>query len=65
MAEPPPPPPPAEPSSTPTIELGQSIGQVIDVLGQPSRIVKLSAREIYFFSNLKITLTGGKVSDVQ
>jgi hypothetical protein len=65
MLEPPPPPAPAEASPIAKIELGQAVEQVIAALGQPSRIVRLSTREIYFFDNLKITLKNGKVSDVE
>ncbi|HUA84633.1 MAG TPA: hypothetical protein VMB85_12285 [Bryobacteraceae bacterium] len=63
---PPPPPPADEPAAPPkTIALGQTTDQVVASLGQPSKIVKLGAKEIYFYKDLKVTFTGGKVSDVQ
>lgn len=68
MAEPPPPPlpPSAEPQTPPkTIEVGQTIEQVIAALGQPAKIVKLGTKELYFYKDLKITFVNGKVSDVE
>ena len=65
---PPPPPPPlaAEPPPPPkTIEQGQTGEQVIAAFGQPARIVKLGAKVIYFYKDLKVTLTNGKVSNVE
>ena len=68
MAEPPPPPlpPSAEPQTPPkTIEVGQTIEQVVAALGQPAKIVKLGTKELYFYKDLKITFVNGKVSDVE
>lgn len=68
MAEPPPPPlpPPAEPQAPPkTIEVGQTVEQVVAALGQPVKIVKLASKEMYFYKDLKITFVNGKVSDVE
>ena len=66
MAEPPPPPPPpADQPVTKTIEQGQTAEQVIAALGPPVKIVKLGAKEIYFYKDLKVTLTGGKVTDIE
>ena len=33
--------------------------------GQPTKIVKLGAKEIYYYQDLKVTFVAGKVSDVQ
>lgn len=57
-----PPPPPAPPK---TIELGQTIKQVIAAFGQPKKVVKLNTRAIYSYKDLNVTFTDGKVSDVQ
>lgn len=63
---PPPPPPADEPAAPPkTIALGQTTDQVVASLGQPTKIVKLGAKEIYYYTDLKVTFRGGKVSDVQ
>jgi hypothetical protein len=38
---------------------------VIAAFGQPLRTAKVGAKEIFFYKDLKVTFTGGKVSDVQ
>ncbi|MGA8025792.1 MAG: hypothetical protein WB992_01515 [Bryobacteraceae bacterium] len=58
----PPPPPPADPK---TIALKQTKDEVIANFGQPDKIIKLGAKEIYVYKDMKVTFTGGKVSDVQ
>lgn len=63
---PPPPPPSDQPPAAPkTIELGQSRDVVVATLGQPSKDIKLGAKEILVYSDMKVTLIGGQVSDVQ
>ena len=58
--------PQASPQAEPTrIELGQTIEQVVAVLGQPGRIVNLGEKQMYMYKDLKITFLSGKVSDVQ
>lgn len=54
-----------EASAPKTIELGQSIAQVEAILGKPETVVKLGARTIYTYKNMKVIFTDGKVSDVQ
>jgi hypothetical protein len=63
-AEPAPAPAPA-PAPPASIELGQTIDQVVGALGQPDKIVKLGAKQIYVYKDLKVTFVDGKVSDVQ
>jgi len=48
-----------------TIQLGQTIEQVKDALGQPEKIVDLGQKQIYVYKDLKITFINGKVADVQ
>jgi hypothetical protein len=48
-----------------TISLGQTIDQVQTLLGDPKSIVDLGAKKMYLYKDLKITFTGGRVSDVQ
>jgi hypothetical protein len=55
--------PPAAPA--PTISLGQTTAQVAAVLGDPIRKAVLGAKEIYFYKDMKVTFTKGKVTDVQ
>ena len=59
----PPPPPPDTPP--PTIALGQTKGQVIAGFGQPTRIAKLGVKEIFYYKDMKVTFTNGKVSNVE
>jgi len=54
-----PPPPPQ------TIQLGQTIDEVVAAIGQPDKIVNLGAKQIYVYKDLKVTFLKGKVSDVQ
>ncbi len=62
-----PPPPPADETAGPpkTISLGQSKDEVTANFGAPQKIVKLGAKEIYYYKDLKVTFVAGKVSDVQ
>jgi hypothetical protein len=63
---PPPPPPADQPAAPPvTVSLGQTPDQVIAALGQPQKIVKLPKKETYYYKDLKVIFTAGKVSDVQ
>jgi hypothetical protein len=59
-----PPPPPAD-APPPTIEIGQTKNQVIVGFGQPARIAKLGAKEIFYYKDMKVTFTNGKVSNVE
>jgi hypothetical protein len=63
----PPPPPPADAPAAPpqTISLGQTTAEVIAIFGQPQKIVNLGAKQTYYYKDLKVIFTGGKVSDVQ
>jgi hypothetical protein len=59
---PPPPPPPADPK---VISLGQTVDQVTANFGQPTKVMKLGAKQIYVYPDMKVTFVGGKVTDVQ
>lgn len=48
-----------------TISIGQSPAQVIAGKGQPRQIVKLGAKQIYVYPDIKIYFQGGKVVDVR
>jgi hypothetical protein len=39
--------------------------QVTANFGQPTRIAKLGAKVIYYYSDMKVTFVDGQVSDVQ
>lgn len=58
----PPPPPPADPK---TVSLGQKPDEVIAALGQPEKIVKLGAKQTYYYKDMKVIFVNGKVTDVQ
>jgi hypothetical protein len=58
------PPPPPSDVPPPTIALGQTKDQVIASFGQPVRMAKLGAKEIYYYKDMKVTFTSGKVSNV-
>jgi hypothetical protein len=58
-----PPPPPAD-APPPTIAISQARDQVTAAFGQPARIAKLGVKEIYYYKDMKVTFTNGKVSNV-
>jgi hypothetical protein len=49
----------------PSVELGQTIDQVVAALGPPEKKVNLGNKQIYVYKDLKVTFIGGKVADVQ
>jgi hypothetical protein len=53
------------PTTPKTIALGQTKDDVIAALGQPQKVVNLGAKEIYIYSDMKVTFLNGKVADVQ
>jgi hypothetical protein len=59
--------PPAPPSDAPppTIALGQTKNQVTAAFGQPVRMAKLGVKEIFYYKDMKVTFTNGKVSNVE
>ncbi|MGA3011743.1 MAG: hypothetical protein ABSD72_15910 [Terracidiphilus sp.] len=59
------PPPPPSDAPPPTIALGQTKSQVTAAFGQPVRMAKLGVREIYYYKDMKVTFTNGKVSNVE
>jgi hypothetical protein len=59
-----PPPPPAD-AAPPTIAVGQTKDQVSAAFGQPVRMAKLGAKEIFYYKDMKVTFTNGKVSNVE
>jgi hypothetical protein len=64
--EAPPPPPDQPPAPPPTIAVGMSKDQVIAIMGQPKKIATLSAiKQIYLYADFKVTLTSGKVSNIE
>jgi hypothetical protein len=62
---PPPPPPDAPPAAPKTITRGQTKDQVTAILGQPLKKATMGAKEIYYYSDMKVILVNGKVTDAQ
>ena len=62
---PPPPPPDAPPPEPKTLKLGQPKDQVVAIFGQPTKVVKLGAKEIDYYPDMKVTFVNNKVTDVQ
>ena len=62
---PPPPPADAPPPAPPTIAIGQTMDQVTAGFGQPLKVAKLGAKTIFYYKDMKVTFTNGKVSDVE
>jgi len=55
-----------EPQPEPqTIRIGQTTDAVVAAIGKPDKLVDLGNKQIYIYKDMKITFTGGKVSDVQ
>jgi hypothetical protein len=53
-------------SSSPTqINVGQTISEVVGIMGSPRRVVNLGSKKIYVYSDMKITFVNGRVTDVQ
>jgi len=52
-------------SPTVNISLGMSIDDVVAALGKPQQIADLGSKKTYFYSNMKVIFTDGKVTDVQ
>ncbi len=59
------PPPPPPDTTPPTIEIGQTKDQVTAAFGQPVRVAKLGVKEIFYYKDMKVTFTNGKVSNVE
>ena len=55
----------AAPAATKTIALGQTKDQVLQNFGQPTKVVQLGAKEIDYYSDMKVTFTNNKVTNVE
>ena len=58
-------PPAAQEQTTTDIGVGQTLENVVAILGQPERKAVAGPRQIYFYKDMKVTFLDGKVSDVQ
>ena len=57
-------PPPAA-GGPASVTLGMTIDQVTALLGQPQVVGDVGSRKTYFYGNMKVVFTDGKVSDIQ
>ena len=53
------------PQETKTIALGQTKDQVVQNFGQPTKVVQLGAKEIDYYTDMKVTFTNNKVTNVE
>jgi hypothetical protein len=59
-----PPPPPADQPPA-TARIGQTKDEVVANFGQPARIANVGTKQILYYPDFKVTLVGGKVTDIQ
>ena len=52
-------------SGTKTAELGQTPDRLKAAVGAPDKIIKIGAKAVYVYKDLKVVFVDGKVSDVQ
>jgi hypothetical protein len=50
---------------TKTVKLGQTLEEVVAILGKPEKTIELGEKAIYFYKDMKITFRDGKVADVE
>ena len=55
----------AAPAATKTIALGQTKDQVLQSFGQPTKVVQLGVKEIDYYTDMKVTFTNNKVTNVE
>jgi hypothetical protein len=53
------------PAETKTIALGQTKDEVLQAFGQPTKVVQLGKKEIDYYSDMKVTFTNNKVTNVE
>lgn len=64
-SEPPPPPEPPRTSAAVELKMGMTADQVRAAKGQPVSSTKLGAKEILVYRDIRVTLTSGKVTNVE
>jgi hypothetical protein len=52
-------------SAPASVEVGQTMQQVKNELGDPARVANLGPKSIYYYNGMKVIFKDGKVSDVQ
>jgi hypothetical protein len=56
---------PAPPAAPKTVSLGQTKDQVVAILGQSQKVASVGAKEIDYYTDMKVIFVDGKVTDVQ
>jgi hypothetical protein len=51
--------------SVPTLTRGQTAGEVVALLGDPTRIINLGFRQIFVYPDMRVTFIGGRMSDAR
>ena len=51
--------------ATKTISIGQTKDQVVQNFGQPTKVVQLGSKEIDYYTDMKVTFTNNKVTNVE
>jgi hypothetical protein len=57
--------PPTNSAPPVTIDIGQTIAEVVARLGNPDRIANLGQKQTYFYKDMKVIFMDGRVTDVQ
>jgi hypothetical protein len=52
-------------NSAPTVQLGQSMAEVRQVLGEPDKEIDLGPKKVLVYKSLKVTFTDDKVTDAE
>ena len=53
------------PPLPPSVSIGQTKAQVTAAFGQPVKVSKLGVKEIFYYKDMKVTFTNGKVANVE
>jgi hypothetical protein len=56
---------PPAPPTTVSIGPGQTVNEVKEALGQPMRAATMGTKTIYFYKDMKVTFTNGKVTNIE
>lgn len=56
---------PPAPTQSKTISPGQTKDQVGDMLGAPTRVIKMGTKEIDFYPDMKVTFVNNKVTNIE
>jgi hypothetical protein len=52
-------------TQTISLDIGQSVDQVKAAVGEPTKVVNMGPKSIYFYADMKVTLVNGKVTKIE